>query len=52
MIPKFIYLASLSKKNYKLTQIEKIFDLSFCPVVPKITQKKKKKEYTYGNIAK
>ena len=41
MIPKFIYLAPLSKKIYKLTQIEKISDLPFCPVVPKITKKKK-----------
>ena len=44
MIPKFIYLAPLSKKIYKLTQIEKIFDLPFCLVVLKITTKKKKKK--------
>ena len=37
-------MAPLSKKNYKLTQIEKIFDLPFCPVVQKITQKKEKKK--------
>ena len=44
MIPKFIYLAPLSKKIYKLTQIEKISDLPFCLVVLKITTKKKKKK--------
>ena len=42
MIPKFIYLAPLPKIINKFThetQIEKISDLPFCPVVPKITQK-------------
>ena len=37
-------MAPLSKKIYKLTQIEKISDLPFCLVVLKITTKKKKKK--------
>ena len=52
MIPKFIYLAPLSKKIYKLTQIERISDLPFCLVVLKITTKKKKKKKKPSNKPK
>ena len=51
MIPKFIYLAPLSNKIYKLThetQIEKISNLS--PTTPPKKKKKKPSDKSIGYV--